>query len=70
MQFNILILDMERRFKNSYFIVHFLSFYVVFKFYVIFVILASFSCHIFKVYLIFKSFFQVLLNFPVIYSSF
>jgi hypothetical protein len=35
-----------------------------------FVILVSFSCHIFKVYFILKSFFQVLLNFPVIYSSF
>ena len=32
--------------------------------------LASFSCHIFKVYFIFKSFSQVLLSFPVIYSSF
>ena len=35
-----------------------------------FFVLASFSCHIYKVYFIFKSFFQVLLNFPVIYSSF
>ena len=34
----------------------FLSFCVVFKFQVIFVILASFSCHIFKVYVIFSSF--------------
>ena len=44
MQFNILILDIERRLKK-------------FKFQVIFVILASFSCRIFKVYFIFKSFF-------------
>jgi hypothetical protein len=40
-------------FKNSYFIVHFFSFCVVFKL-VIFVILAPFSCHIFKVYYVFK----------------
>ena len=43
--------------KNSYFVVHFSSFCVVFKFWIVFVILASFSCHIFKVYFILKSFF-------------
>jgi hypothetical protein len=39
------------------------------KFKVIFVIV-SFSYHIFKVYYIFKSFIQVLLNVSVIYSYF
>jgi hypothetical protein len=44
-----------------------LFFYIL----VIFVILVSFSCHIFKIYLISKSFFfQVLQNFLFIYSSF
>ena len=53
-QFNILILDMERRLQKQLFIVHFPSFCVVFKFYIVFVILMSFFCHIFKVHFIFK----------------
>ena len=44
----------------------FSSFCVVFKLYVILVI-SSFPCHIFKVYFITKSFFEVLLSFSVIY---
>ena len=39
-------------------IVHFSPLCVAFKFYVILVILASFSCHIFKVYFNSKSFFM------------
>ena len=65
MQLNILISDMERRLQKDLFYSAFFHHFVLFL--VIYVILASFTCHIFKVYLIFKSFFQVLLNFPVIY---
>ena len=53
MQFNILILDIERWLqKQLFYTAFFSSFCVVFKFQVIFVILASFSCYIFKVYFI------------------
>ena len=56
--------------ESSYFIVHFLIIFVIFNFVNCFVILASFSCHIFKVCFTFRPFFQVLLNWPVIYSCF
>ena len=43
---------------------------VVFKFQVIFLVLASFSCHFSRFTSFSSNFFQVLLDFPVIYSSF
>ena len=54
-------------------IVIFTAFFVIFCCFKVlghFCYLASFSCHIFEVYFIFKSYSQALLNFPVIYSPF
>ena len=70
MQFNVLISDIERYLQKQSFYSAFFFVILCFLSFVIFVILASFSCHICKVYFTFKYFFQVLQIFSSYLFSF